>query len=229
MTELAELYRALNAAQTDARALEKTSKNEFASYMYASAEAVIAESRHALSKNGLAFDCVSSTIQFREGIPVPLLVSIYELQHISGAMKTYTSEMPIVEGKGKPADKSNCTARTYDLGYVLRSILLLPRVEKGSEVDQRDDGDYEPGKRSAPKSEPKPNVLLPKEVFVPTPEKSGSVVGLIQRLDSASTTEELSSLKDEIVSLRKNDQVSSTDHPTLVAAYNKAKQRVGAK
>src|SRR5258707_6928030 len=52
------------------------------------------------------------------------------------------SETPIVEDKSRPMDKAVATALTYNLGYTLRGLLLLPRVE--DEVDQRDDRKYEP-------------------------------------------------------------------------------------
>jgi lysozyme len=44
----------------------------------------------------------------------------------------------------RPLDKAVATAMTYNLGYFLRGLLLLPRVEEGTDVDQRDDRTHEP-------------------------------------------------------------------------------------
>ena len=57
-------------------------------------------------------------------------------------------ETPIIPDKGRPMDKAVATARTYALGYMLRDLLLLPRVEPSADVDARDDRGHEPKRRA---------------------------------------------------------------------------------
>lgn len=140
---MSELVKALVQAQKIARAVGKDKSNSFHRYKYASAEAMIEEARGALAESGLAFRCIDSLVLLGE---IPLLRLTYSLSHISGESEAITSTTPIIEEKGRPLDKAVATAKTYDLGYTLRGLLLLPRVEE--EVDQRDDTKHEPVKPS---------------------------------------------------------------------------------
>lgn len=145
--ELTKLYQALAAAQRDAHAVEKTSQNTFHRYSYASTEALITEARVALGKHGLALFPSSVTSATENGEET--LHVIYVLAHESGEQIALSSSTPVVPEKGRPRDKAVATAKTYDLGYTLRSLLLLPRVEEGTDVDQRDDREHEPKKRAS--------------------------------------------------------------------------------
>src|SRR5688572_27252394 len=139
------LFGALAKAQAAARAVEKSATNSFHRYKYASAEAVIEESRHALAGSGLALLPTRYAVERREdGM---MLVARYALTHASGEKIDLESETPIIPEKGRPEDKATATAKTFDLAYLLRGLLLLPRVEEGTEADERDDSKYEPKKQ----------------------------------------------------------------------------------
>jgi hypothetical protein len=145
------LLAALAKAQAQAQGVEKGSVNTFHRYKYASAEDVIAVSREALAGTGLAFVCTSATVAWGEPA---VLTCRYALIHESGASLEITSETPVIPEKGRPEDKAVATAKTYDLGYALRGLLLLPRVEEGADADQRDDRHREPRARGPRKPEP---------------------------------------------------------------------------
>lgn len=141
----ADIFAALVKAQQAARAVEKDAHNKFHGYGYASAEALIAEARGALSDAGLAC-CVYQWLVVEHR-----MVVTYLLVHASGQSMTFSTSTPVVmelndkkDGKYKPADKAEHTALTYNLGYFLRGLLLLPRVEPGTDVDQRDDRNHDP-------------------------------------------------------------------------------------
>lgn len=145
----AKLFAALVRAQQAAQAVEKDSRNDFHRYAYASAEDMIAEGRRALSSAGLAlFPLVQDVLHGGEASE-DALTSEYLLIHESGESVSLKTITPIIPEKGRPADKAVATAKTYDLGYTLRGLLLLPRVEKGAQSDERDDTNHVPKKVSA--------------------------------------------------------------------------------
>lgn len=145
-----ELYSALAKAQQSARKVEKGSTNKFHKYDYASAEDVIIASRAALAENGLAF--VLTTYEVGGNGESGMLRAVYLLVHESGGSMEVTSQTPWHVEKGRPADKAVACAKTYDLSYTLRSLLLLPRVEEGMEPDTRDDSGYDPEQNRKEKS-----------------------------------------------------------------------------
>ena len=134
----AELFKALIQAQTYAKAVEKKASNTYHGYDYASAEGMIAEARDALSQAGLA--CFSERWEVREG----RMHVYYRIVHGSGGYAMMETSTAILIEKGRPADKAEATALTYNLGYFLRGLLLLPRVAKGTQPDERDDRNHDP-------------------------------------------------------------------------------------
>ena len=44
-------------------------------------------------------------------------------------------DWPIVTGKGKPLDKAVASARTSSLGYLIRDLLVAPRVHPTDDMD----------------------------------------------------------------------------------------------
>lgn len=75
------------------------------------------------------------------------------LVHTSGASWRVTPdpEMPVCEGPGRPIDKATAAALTYCQRYIWNQLLQIPRVDKGAEVNQRDDADHVPEKRAPSK------------------------------------------------------------------------------
>jgi len=156
------LLHALLEAQAAAKAVEKASKNEYAKYKYAKAEDLIEEAKTALNAAGLVCFCTgwkrADSVSAAGVVHERLLIG-YELAHPdSGEFRSYTVEQSVVEGAQRPADKAEATALTYNLGYFLRGLLMLPRVEEGTDVDQRDDSKNAPRKQAA--AMPMPEVHL---------------------------------------------------------------------
>jgi hypothetical protein len=157
------IYAALVKAQAAARGVEKSSANQFHRYKYASAEAIIAEARDALNAAGLAVFVESFAYQpykpdeapppvetkggKRQAAAVGRVVVRYRVAHESGASLDAVCSSPVIPESGRPEDKAEATALTYNLGYYLRGLLLLPRVEEGTDVDQRDDHQRQGGSR----------------------------------------------------------------------------------
>lgn len=162
------LIKALVAAQRDMHGVEKKSANSFHRYRYASAEDVVTASREVLAQHGLAFLATCYQVAAGGGED-SLLQCRYLLTHEAGGTLEVTSETPVVPEKGRPLDKAVATAKTYDLGYTLRALLLIPRVEEGTEPDQRDDRGYEPKKTPA-KAKPAPKKAEQKPTPAPEPE-----------------------------------------------------------
>lgn len=165
-----EISAALTAAQANARAVSKGSENTHHGYLYASAEDVIAESKAALASAGLSFTRRGHTLENLAQFGLVLVVR-YELRHVSGESLGFDSVIPVVPGKGRPIDKAVLAARTADLSYMLRDLLMLPRVDY--DVDGRNDVGYEPEPqqttpggigayaRTAPTAPPAPTVAPP--------------------------------------------------------------------
>ena len=151
-----EIYAALGQATATASAVGKRSKNEHHRYQYASSEHVIEEARDALSAHGLSLYCKSaharplgtSQAEREDGVVSTSTqweaAMVYVLAHSSGESFEIESSTPIMPEKGRPLDKALATAKTYDLAYTLRSLLLLPRLDPREiaeePVDQRREG-----------------------------------------------------------------------------------------
>ena len=138
---LAMLSTALVQAQASCAAVEKGNKSG-QGYKYASAENMISEARVALNSSGLALLRVSSHVAWGDTSAdgktrVGSVFCDYLLVHTSGESLALSSETPAIVQAGRPDDKAVATALTYSLGYFLRDLLLLPRVEEGTDVDQR--------------------------------------------------------------------------------------------
>lgn len=149
-TSLAPLYAALSRAIGRASAVGKDAENSFHRYKYASAEGLIAEAREALAIEELAVFSSSWQVVDREREAASALGYfadvnvVYTVAHASGASMICTASTPVISEKGRPEDKAVATALTYNLGYFLRGLLLLPRVDAEHDADQRDDRDYQP-------------------------------------------------------------------------------------
>ena len=154
---VAGLCAALVAAQAAARAVAKDATNTFHRYKYASAEAIIAEAREALSGAGLAFLTTGWQFAaaptgtdggFASGVVGRVEVS-YRLVHMSGETIELASSTPVIPEKGRPADKAEAAALTANLANMLRGLLLLPRDDDQAAIDARDDRNYQPAQPRA--------------------------------------------------------------------------------
>lgn len=149
---------ALVKASRAAHAVEKkgTVKTNAYSYRFAGADALMSEAREALAEAGLA-------IVLTRWWPVVddtgrTLFAAFLLCHEDGdTHEVGPYQMPVIERAGSGSDKCDASALTYATGYVMRGLLNLPRVEEGSQVDERDDSQARPRGQEAPP--PKPSAL----------------------------------------------------------------------
>uniref|UniRef100_A0A6M3IKW6 Putative Erf family protein n=1 Tax=viral metagenome TaxID=1070528 RepID=A0A6M3IKW6_9ZZZZ len=129
---------ALVAAQKSARAVRKDARNQHHGYDYASSESIIDEARVHLSASGLSLITIGW-----EPVPVGAVTVRYLLSHESGESQELVTATPCPEGKGRPIDKAVLGGITVSLSYLLRGLLLLPRLDE-LPVDQRDDRGHDP-------------------------------------------------------------------------------------
>jgi hypothetical protein len=150
---IAELSKALAAAQQQCRAVAKDSVNSYHRYRYTSAEAIITEAKAALADSGLALLPVEQTINGSDGNGAGRyeLVRMFLLLHSSGQCLPLRSAWPVVPEKGRPLDKAAGAAATLSLAYLLRDLLLMPRVNSEDDVPgRRDAGQPAAGAEPAP-------------------------------------------------------------------------------
>ncbi|NJK31122.1 MAG: hypothetical protein HC927_01215 [Deltaproteobacteria bacterium] len=132
------LFTSLIAAQRRISSVAHDATNLHHKYAYTSSEAMIRASREALGASSLALYAIDHEIEGET------LIVTYALVHACGEAKTIVGRTPIVIDKGRPPDKAVASAKTYDLAYTLRTLLLIDRPDEPDSVDQRDDRDYVP-------------------------------------------------------------------------------------
>lgn len=131
---------ALLVAQQLLPGVLKDSKNDFHKYKYVSSESMIREARAALHGAGLALsptraEVITSEALVALGVPA-LLRAEWVLTHgDTGETMPLAFDWPIVPEKGRPVDKALASARTTGLGYMLRDLLLAPRVDREDDMD----------------------------------------------------------------------------------------------
>lgn len=179
---------ALVKAQKTAKAVGKDARNSHHGYSYASSEAIIEEARAALAEAELAVFPVChdrdpnkpdhSWIGEGDGafIDAPRRVkTIYLLIHESGETMRFESTAPVIPEKGRPEDKAEFGARTENLAYALRDLLLLPRVDVET-PSGRDDRDKplrgQPPVK--PSSQPMSKQMSPRQESVPPKAQEAS-------------------------------------------------------
>lgn len=142
-----QLAKALIAAQASIKAIPHDARNDFHKYRYTSAEAILTECKAVLAANGLALLPGDQSIVALEG--QLLLVRHFTLLHTSGEERLLTTAWPIVPDKGRPADKATASAATTSLAYLLRDLLLAPRVDPSDDLAGREDRPEPARKRPA--------------------------------------------------------------------------------
>ena len=141
-----KLIQALLNAQLSVAGVQKNARNDFAKYDYVSADGMVGQLRLSLLNNGLVFFRRSWSLNNGQ------VHSVFVLSHPeSGESEESAVSMPVVETKGRPADKAVLGALTTCLSYVLRDLLLVPRVDE-LEIDNRSNDDV----LSKPKVAPAP-------------------------------------------------------------------------
>jgi hypothetical protein len=135
------LAKALAKAVLACAPVEKAAENSYHKYKYASSEAIIDEGRKALASAGLVLLPVEASLvgSERDGPDRFELVRTLLLLHESGESLPLRVVWPVVPDKGRPLDKATAAADTLSLAYLLRDLLLMPRVDEADEVAARDD------------------------------------------------------------------------------------------
>lgn len=133
---------ALLVAQRALPGVEKNAENKYAKYNYVNIEQMLVECRTALLQAGLVFTVDNWTCS-KQG-DQDFITVMYTLSHPESGEEQvhgpYTSA--VVVEKGKPLDKSQMSAASFQLTYVLRGLLMVARVDdlaQVQEVDARQD------------------------------------------------------------------------------------------
>ena len=125
MLPLVELQAHVGAGEKDAR-------NDFHRYAYASAEQLIGEAKPALGKAGVVVLPIKAELSGSQQAPV-----CRRAFRIINGDESYevAFDWPVVMEKGRPLDKAWASALTSSLAYFLRDLLLMPRVEAGTDLN----------------------------------------------------------------------------------------------
>lgn len=233
------LARALAGAQARAKAVEKDATNTFHRYAYASAEAILGEAKLALEGSGIAVVPTSDTVERVGPEPSTLeLRRVVTLVHQDGESLAISTVWPIVPDKGRPLDKAVASARTTSLAYLLRDLLLMPRVAEGEDMDhgsrdeRREEAPRGPAgrRREAVREEPDRSA----QASEPSAPAAASPPALpaahvFRAAESATLALVLERLQDPIVAQQLLDQKRDAGEvdPGLTAAVSKAAQQQG--
>ena len=149
------LAKALSKAQEKAKAVTHDAENTYHKYKYTSAEAVITEAKAALAGCGLAVVPQGQTLE-ASGDRLDLRRT-FLLVHESGESLAIGTVWPVIPDRGRPVDKAVAGAATTSLSYMLRDLLLMPRVDHDDDLAGREDRDPPaPQRQPAPKPAPRP-------------------------------------------------------------------------
>lgn len=185
---------ALVKAQGEIRAVEKDSKNNHHNYKYASADDLVGEARQALGKADLALLQAGWRMEHPAEHDAPSrIVVTYLLVHTSGHVLRFCTSTPIIPDKGRPEDKAEATALTYNLGYTVRGLLLIPRSDEGADVDRRDDKEYQPRTGNAQRGAFRERSSGQGQPSMPAPAPTAE--SIIKRLNAATTMAEVKEAK----------------------------------
>lgn len=132
---------AIVEAQRQSKTLTKESKNSFHRYAYVNCEKMIEAGRECLTAAGLALVTRKQSLE-SFGDDGLMLHSEYCLVHEAGEHIDFGSITPVVVEKGKPLDKAVSAAKSLDLAYFIRNLLLFDKEDASAAVDARDDRQY---------------------------------------------------------------------------------------
>jgi len=209
-----KIYKALTVAQQAIQPVAKDATNAHQKYQYASAESIIIEARQALGQAGLAFYLVGTTVRVDAH---SIMVASYQLVHESGETLALTTEFPVVPGNGRPLDKAVAIARTSSLAYMLRDLLLMPRV------DETDEMNHDKWETPRERKEPPPRQSVQERM-----KKGGSLserlVAVADAYAKADTKEKHEAITAKTDALVK--ELGPTQKALLVGAMNAAMARI---
>ncbi len=146
---------ALALAQQRCRPVEHNRENTFHKYAYTSAEAVISEAKQALADTGLTLVPIEQSLNSAEGGGYELCRR-FLLLHSSGESLVMSCAWPVICEKGRPVDKATAISSTSSLAYMLRDLLLMPRVAPGDDLAAREDREPPQERPQQRRQEPAP-------------------------------------------------------------------------
>ena len=231
----------LHKAQQSARAVEKSAKNDYQHYRYASSDDVIAEGRAAMNEGGCTLSLESSQVLILSTGVAALRVVVrkekdnkeltfesfilrctFSLEHAdSGERRPIVCDFPFQPEAGRPLDKALAAARTVALAYTYRDVLGLQRVpegERGAEMDRRDDRPDEREPRREERREP-PAQQAPAAPAQP----QVSAAEVLKKIAAAATDAELVAIWNGIPApMRKSCMSSFSERRQAISAAGKA-------
>ena len=156
-TKPTTLAQALAQAQASVSRVLKEDANSFHRYQYASAEALMQAWTEASAPVGLSLIRLSQS-RNKDDDGQRWLISEWVLMHQSGEKISLVDEWPIVPERGRPLDKAIASAKTSSLGYLLRDLMVAPRVLPGDDMDDsaRDAANQVASEKAQAKQKAKP-------------------------------------------------------------------------
>jgi len=193
------LAAALASAIGEVQAVEKDGHNRHHGYRYATAESIITEAKRVLSAHNLVLVPIGTWVEGwdRTGENRYELRRRFLLLHSSGESLPLEVAWPICPEKGRPLDKATAIADTSSLAYLLRDLLMMPRVDE--EPDSRDTRSLpstsvpvpvgSPPALVAARPSPLPAVLANGDPLAPMrDEQSNTIQALMQTLNQTDET-----------------------------------------
>ena len=124
--------------------MPKDGYNKRHEYSYTTTETLVRAGRDLLTGHGL---CLLSSWRVT-AIDLPkgdygnqwvagAIRITWTLAHTSGQYVVGTCDMPAIGSRARPPDKAVSAALTHALGYLIRGLLMLERVEDKHDVDRR--------------------------------------------------------------------------------------------
>lgn len=133
-----QIHSALVAAAGKIRGVAPDGVNSHHRYRYATAEAITLAARNALLEEGVYTRRQVVQIDHREGVPWAQIRM--SATHADGSGIVDDCWWPVVEGKGRPLDKSMAVALTSAWKFWLTGLLAIPRIAQGEDMDDEASG-----------------------------------------------------------------------------------------
>ena len=135
---------ALMLTRTSLRKLERTSHNSFQKFNFVSAEDTIAQCKMALLARNIFVESEWDHHTTKDNW-IAITFRVHFMDHETAKTETLIrhAAYPVVARSGMPEDKAVNCATTAGIAYWFRGFLMLPRVEKGTDIDFIEDSDHD--------------------------------------------------------------------------------------
>jgi len=181
---------AIHEAQRLIGFVGKDSINTHNRYKYTSAEHMIDSCRGILHDCGLVLEPteVLHTIHECTRVVGNSLETVQQMivgcgfratEIVSGESREYVIEVPVCDRKGTPYDKASLASQTTALNYLLRNLLLVPRVDEEvcAREDEKHDKDRDAIIKAVQKAMQELGSDFAEEVFAHYTEETGRECG----------------------------------------------------